>query len=141
MDQPTTMPIARPAYAPPPPPPVHPQAMMAPVNGVPYPPQPQAPQPTDRMAVFSAVCGLTALIPIVSQVIGLLLGIISLRRIRRARRQGVLLPGTGWAVTGLVSSGFTLLGWLAFFALMAVLATTFANSTDSLNSLLTTPTP
>ena len=136
MNEPATVPIAHPAYPPPPPGPLTPPTYAPPGQ---YPPP--APQPTDRMAVFSAVCGLTAIIPIVSQIIGLTLGMISLRRIRHARRQGIVLPGAGWAVTGLVSSGFTLLGWLAFFAVMAVLANTFSNSTDSLSSLLRAPTP
>ena len=169
MNEPTIIPTARPAYPPPPPtaPPdgghwgpdrhfTQPHELPAAPAAPPPPPTPVPPQygytylappgvqpvqPTDRMAVFSAVCGLTAIIPIVSQIIGLVLGLVSLRRIRRARRHGVLLPGTGWAVTGLISSGFTLLGWLGFFALMALLAGTFSHSADSLGSLLQPMTP
>jgi hypothetical protein len=82
------------------------------------------------MAVASAVCGLTAIVPFVSQIAGLILGVASLGRIRRARRRGVRLGGRGWAVAGIVTSGFVLLCWLvAGVALMAV-GQVFSDTTD-----------
>ncbi len=93
---------------------------------------------TDKLAVASAVCGFTALVPIISQVIGLGLGVVSLGRIRRAKRQGVELGGMRWAVAGIVSSGFMLLCWIGIFVAMALLTSSFAGSAESLGAALRT---
>ena len=95
-----------------------------------------APGRTDRLAVASAACGLTAFVPVISQLFGLWFGAISLLRIRRARRQGGNLRGSGWAWTGMISSGIALLGWLALPALLAHLGQSFTHTTESLTSIL-----
>ncbi|MBW7906888.1 MAG: hypothetical protein LC135_07145 [Phycisphaerae bacterium] len=65
----------------------------------------------DPLAMASAVCGLTAFVPILSQLAGLVLGVAGLVRIRCARRRGLRRLGIGWAVTGLISSGAALAVW------------------------------
>ncbi len=90
---------------------------------------------TDGFAVASAICGFTAIVPVVSQVIGLVLGMVSLARIRRARRAGIEVRGTRWAVAGIASSGFALLCWVAVFAAMSFLSTSLSHSSQSLNAL------
>ena len=99
---------------------------------------PLVPAGTDRLAIASAICGLTAIVPVISQVIGLALGIASLLRIRRARREGTLVRGRGWALTG-ISSGFALLGWVAMVAALLLAGSVFAHAADSLNALVPTP--
>ncbi|MCC7290611.1 MAG: hypothetical protein IT449_00955 [Phycisphaerales bacterium] len=75
--------------------------------------------PREACCVASAVCGLTALVPVASQLAGLALGLIGLARIRAARRRGEDMRGAGWAVAGLCSSGLMLLVWLGTFAALA----------------------
>ena len=96
-------------------------------------------QSTDHLAIASAVCGITAIVPIISQVMGLGLGIASIVRIRRARRAGIKLAGKAWALTGIITSGFALFGWIALFAIMAVIGTSMSGSADSLGALLKHP--
>ena len=91
---------------------------------------------TEGFAVASAICGFTAIIPVVSQVIGLTLGMISLARIRRARRAGVELAGAKWAAAGIITSGFALFGWLAIFVAMSLIGSSLSHSAGSLNTLL-----
>jgi hypothetical protein len=91
---------------------------------------------TDGLAIASTICGFTAIVPIVSQVIGLILGIVSLSRIRRAKRRGEPRSGAKWAVTGILSSGFALLGWVGLFVLLNRLSTSLEQSTGSLNGIL-----
>ncbi len=91
---------------------------------------------TDRMAIASAVCGLTAIIPVISQVIGLGLGIGSLVRIGRAKRDGVRMPGAGWAWTGILSSGFALVGWVAMLGMLVVVGSSLTHATGSLDALI-----
>ena len=98
--------------------------------------RPHVQGPTDSLAIWSAVCGLTAMIPVVSQVLGLGFGIASLARIRRARRTGLILGGTGWAITGVISSGFTLICWIGLFVAMFIIGSSFANSADALSGIL-----
>lgn len=122
---------------------VHPSAAPVAVEVVPV--QPAAapvsdPRPpvlrhTDTLAVASAVCGFTAIVPVVSQVAGLALGITSLVRIRRARRCGVDLRGRGWALAGIFSSGFALACWVAVIAAFIVVASLFARTADTLPGL------
>lgn len=84
--------------------------------------------------VASAVCGLTAVIPFVSQIAGVVLGIIGLVRIRRGRRLGIDRRGTGWAIVGLVSSGFMLLCWLVIVGVLAAAGHVFRHGVaDHLN--------
>ena len=94
---------------------------------------------TEPFAVASAICGLTAIIPVLSQLLGLSLGVVSLVRLRRAKRNGIHLAGKGWAITGIVVSGFGLIGWIGFAAVLASLGSSILNSSDVLNSLLVTP--
>lgn len=91
---------------------------------------------TEGFAVASAICGFTAIVPLVSQVIGLALGMISLFRIRRARRLGIEVAGTRWALAGIISSGFALCCWITIFVAMSVLSDSLANSANSLSTLL-----
>ncbi len=93
---------------------------------------------TDGMAVGSAICGMTGLIPLVTQIAGLCLGFASLARIRRARRSGIHLTGKGWAITGIVTSIFGLLGWIGLGLAMTAVSTSLGNSTDALSTVLET---
>ena len=87
---------------------------------------------TDKLAVASAVCGFTAVVPVISQVAGLGLGIASLIRIRRAERCGVHLRGRGWALAGIASSGFALLSWIAVVVLFLMVRATFHDVVQAL---------
>ena len=91
--------------------------------------------PTDTYAIASAICGLTAIVPVISQVAGLALGVVGMVRLRRARRAGRPLRGLGWAITGLVSSGVSLVGWVAIFVAFGILGASLAKTTSSLDSL------
>ena len=93
---------------------------------------------TDGMAVCSAICGMTGLIPLVTQIAGLGLGFASLARIRRARRGGIHLTGKGWAITGIVSSICGLLGWIGLGLAMTAVSTSLGNSTAALSTVLET---
>jgi hypothetical protein len=95
---------------------------------------------TDKVAVASTVCGLTAFIPIISQVVGLILGIWALFRIRRARRAGQYVRGRGWATAGITGNGFVLLGWIVLFGMFAALKGTLSETTNKLHPLLKNPT-
>lgn len=91
---------------------------------------------TDRLAIASAVCGLTAFVPVVSQLVGLVLGVISLLRIRRARRAGVAVGGTSWAAAGIASSVFALLLWLGIMAAYAAVGSSLSHATNAFQPLL-----
>jgi hypothetical protein len=91
---------------------------------------------TDPLAVASAICGFTALVPVISQLAGLVLGIASLLRIRRARRAGVALRGGVWAWLGIGSSGFALLCWLAIFAAFIAIRASFAHTVGALDHIM-----
>ncbi len=93
----------------------------------------------EPLAVVSLVCGLTGIIPIVTQVIGLGTGIAGLVRIRRARRRGVVLGGSGFAITGIVSSGLVLLGWVAAAAALSLVGQSIAGSSHTLLDILPVP--
>lgn len=93
---------------------------------------------TDQAAVASAVCGMTAIIPIVSQVAGLILGAVALVRIGRARRAGVMVGGRRYAITGIVSSALALAGWIAFGGMMYGVNKTLAHTLRPLTALRST---
>jgi len=93
---------------------------------------------TDGMAVFSAICGMTGIIPFVTQVAGLCLGFASLSRIRRARRGGIQLTGKGWAITGIVTSVFGLLGWIGLGLAMTAVSSSLGNTNEGLSTVLET---
>lgn len=112
-----------------------PSAPTSPVVAVPY-HAGIARQRTDRFAIISAMLGFVGIIPVVCQVIGLVLGAISLARIRRARREGIELAGTKWAATGLVSNSLLLICWIGIFAVMIGLRVTFSHSAQTLHGLL-----
>ena len=103
------------------------------------PPLPVGSARTDKVAIASTVCGLSAFIPVFSQIIGLFLGVWALFRIRRARRAGHNVRGTGWATAGITGNGFALLGWLALFASFAALKGTLSQTTSHLHPLLSKP--
>ena len=87
---------------------------------------------TDRLAIASAICGFTAIIPVLSQVAGLVLGIAGLVRIRRARQRGIRLRGKLWALAGIFSSGFALLSWIAVLAMLIAVRMSFAHIAGAL---------
>ena len=103
------------------------------------PPPASTPPRRDPLAVGSAVCGFTGFIPVITQLIGLLLGVAALLRIRRARRSGVALGGTRYAITGLVMNGFTLVGWIVLASAFAVVGDSLSQTSGSLSQLLSMP--
>ena len=88
--------------------------------------------PTDRLAVASVICGMTAFIPIISQLAAVLLGLMALRRIRRARRAGVPTRGVGWAVTGIAGGLIALAGWIGAAMLLAGAGTVLQGVSDQI---------
>lgn len=86
----------------------------------------------DPLALASAACGLTALIPVTSQVLGLVLGLASLVRIRSARRRGLVRRGTGWAWAGIISSGLMLFVWLLILTVILAVGGTFVGAAGAL---------
>ena len=90
---------------------------------------------TDKCAIASAVCGFTAIIPVISQIAGVVLGIIGLVRIHRAKARNEHLRGTGWAIAGLVMSGFALLGWIAALGLLTFASLMFSDAGSALEQL------
>ncbi|MDO8631941.1 MAG: hypothetical protein Q7R41_15760 [Phycisphaerales bacterium] len=115
-----------------------PVPMMAGLSSVASDGAPQKPT-TDRLAIASAICGLTAFIPIFSQLIGLVLGLLGLLRIRRAKRAGTMVRGRGWAAAGIAGNGLALLGWIALFTAFAAIKSSFSDTNDSFRKLLQTP--
>jgi len=95
--------------------------------------------PVDRCAVASAICGLTAIVPVVSQLAGVVLGVIAFRRLARARRAGQPLAGWAWAVIGLVSSIFVLLCWILVVAVLGGVLWMFAKTSATLDHALVIP--
>ncbi len=141
--------IPQTTFAAPPPIPVpvaRPVRLDDPMEGLPPisgpPPLPSASQMgshTDKAAVASTVCGLTPFIPIFSQVLGLILGIWALFRIRRAQRAGQNVRGRGWATAGITGNGFALLGWIALLGAFATLKGSMNESMQKLHPLLKKP--
>ena len=91
--------------------------------------------PTDGLAVASAVLGFTAIVPVVSQVLGIGLGVAGLVRIHRARRAGLPRRGRLWAWLGIGSSTFALLAWIAVLAAFAVIGHAFGQAGNALEGL------
>jgi len=91
---------------------------------------------TDSMAVASAVCGFTGIIPIICQIAGLAFGILSLMRIRRSKLMGAPLGGAPWAIVGIATSTVGLLGWIGLFAGLSILGSSLESSSDLLQSLI-----
>jgi len=115
---------------------VHVQPTAAPLAR-PYPAGGQlVPQRTDGFAIASAVCGITGIVPFITQLAGLGCGILSLVRIHRARRRGMPVRGIGWAITGIASSSFVLICWLGVIVGMALVSSTFAGTAGSLQQAL-----
>jgi hypothetical protein len=102
-------------------------------------PVPAVKPPVDRCAVASAICGLTAFIPVVSQIAGVVLGVLALRRLGRARRAGQPLAGWAWAVTGIVSSVCVLLCWILVVAVLGGVLWMFVKTSAALDHLPVTP--
>lgn len=97
----------------PPPPPPPPPGYVVAGYGVGFP----APPRTDGLAVASLVCGLAGFVACgIPSVVGLVLGLVSLRRIGRS---GGRLAGRGMAITGVVL-GIVWLALIALFALVVV---------------------
>ncbi len=90
---------------------------------------------TDRLAVASAVCGLSGFIPVVSQLAAIVLGFMSLRRIKLASRHGVMVPGRGWAMTGIIGGVVSLAGWIAMAGFLALVGSSLSQSTETLSLL------
>jgi hypothetical protein len=93
------------------------------------------PPDTDSYALASAVCGFTAIIPVLSQVAGVVLGVAGLVRIRRARRAGFRRRGAGWACAGLVSSGVALAAWIVILVGFLWVRSTVSGVTGQLGAL------
>lgn len=91
--------------------------------------------PVDRYAVASAVLGLTAIVPVLSQIAGLTLGVLALRRIRRAQQAGLAMAGRGWAITGIVSSGVGLLIWIFIAVVFGFVLSIFWTIGDKLDGV------
>lgn len=91
---------------------------------------------TDKLALASAACAFTALIPVASQVAGIVLGVASLLRIRRAGRRGEHVSGVGWAWAGILISGFVLLSWVAVAAVLIGTQMWLADSLDRVKDLV-----
>lgn len=90
---------------------------------------------TDQLAIGSVMMSMFGFIPVVCQVIGLALGAMSLVRIRRAKRLGIRVTGTKWAVTGLAGNGLLLVCWIGIFAVMIGLRAVFSHSSETLQAL------
>jgi len=94
-------------------------------------------QSVDRCAVASAVCGLTAFIPILSQLAGIVFGCVALRRIAVQRRRGWRTRGTGWAIAGICSSVAVLVGWAGMFVALLALRTRLETATHAVQRVQT----
>jgi hypothetical protein len=94
---------------------------------------------TDKVAIASSICGLTAFIPVFSQLVGLFLGIWAFVRIGRARRAGKNVRGVGWALAGVTGNAFALLGWVSLFATFSALHGTLNQATNQLHPLVAKP--
>jgi hypothetical protein len=105
------------------------------------PPPAQTGQPayrrTDPLAVSSAVCGITAIVPVLCQIAGLGLGIASLVRIRRARRDGSVLRGRGLAWVGIATSALALVSWIAVATMLAAVGNSLSDTTEALQVIAT----
>jgi len=112
------------------------------VEGVPWatpvtgPPPPPDGGKRDACAVGSAVCGFTGFIPVVTQVIGLVLGILAVGRIRRARLFGQQRGGMKHAVVGIITNGATLLIWVLVFVALSSVFRSVAGTAADLSKLV-----
>jgi len=91
--------------------------------------------PVDRCAVASVICGLTAFVPVLSQVASIVLGVIALRRIRRDQRLGVVTRGRRLAAIGIASGVLALLGWVSMAAGLLILRDKISQSTGALQQV------
>ncbi len=91
--------------------------------------------PTDGLAIASAVLGFSAVVPVISQVLGIGLGVAGLVRIHRARRAGTPRRGRLWAWLGIGSSAFALFAWLAVLAAFAIIGQSFGHAGSALENL------
>lgn len=97
-----------------------------------------APIPTmrsNRLAVASVAMGAVPLIPILSQIIGIVLGLMALRRISQARRAGVAPKGTRCAWAGIGLNIISLLGWILTLILGSFVASNIAGSLEALQGI------
>jgi len=92
--------------------------------------------PVDRWALASAICGITAIVPVISQLAGIILGVVALRRIRRAHRQGLAPRGSGWAIMGISLSLFMLLSWILIFAVFGFVMSIFSDAAHALDKAM-----
>jgi hypothetical protein len=96
---------------------------------------PSAP-PYDGYAIASLGLGLTGIIPIISQVVGIWLGVASLRRLRRGLQTGEPRRGAWMAWLGLTFNGAGLMGWIAVIAILGWVTATVGESAATLNSVV-----
>jgi len=95
--------------------------------------------PTDPFAIASAIAGITAFIPILSQLAGLVCGAAAIWRIRKARAAGIAARGYGWAAIGLVMSTGALLCWIFTAVMLGWVATQLSTVSGGLDHALAAP--
>lgn len=61
------------------------------------------------------------------------MGVVALRRIRRAHRQGLAPRGSGWAIMGISLSLFMLLSWVLIFAVFGFVMSIFSDAAHALD--------
>ena len=90
---------------------------------------------SNRLAVASVAMGAVPLIPILSQIIGIVLGLMALRRISQARRAGVALKGGRCAWAGIGLNVISLLGWILTLVLGSFVASNISGSLEALQGI------
>lgn len=95
--------------------------------------------PTDKLAITSAICGLVPVIPVISQLAGVVLGIMAIGRIRAARQRGVAMGGMGWAIAGIVSSVVFLIASVIVLIILGSVLWLFVHSANTLDQIAVNP--
>ena len=93
------------------------------------------PKRGNRLAVTSVVVGAVPIIPILSQIVGVILGLVALRRISQARRAGIDLPGSGCAWAGISLNIISLVGWILMLVLGSFVASNISSSLEALRGI------
>ncbi len=96
---------------------------------------PILPKRGNRLAVTSVVFGAVPIIPILSQIVGVIMGLVALRRISQARRAGIDLPGRGCAWAGISLNIISLVGWILTLVLGSFVASQMSSSLNALRGI------